>query len=171
VAITQSGAFKVASSGDGHFLEPAIYPISIRSYTAIFGGPPAGQYLENYLRISPSLRADKVCAPVLQQVAGPHAGAIDFHVALRAAGVPAHISMYPGETTATEETHLFHIPSNRLLAMRENLAWFDFWLLGKRDPDVAFSDHMDRWAAMADGFSKNCAVNADGNQDDAPPVR
>lgn len=171
VAITQSGAFKVASSGDGHFLEPAIYPISVRSYTAIFGGPPAGQYLENYLRISPSLRADRVCAPVLQQVAGPHAGAIDFHVALRSAGVPAQISMYPGETTATEETHLFHIPSNRLLAMRENLAWFDFWLLGKRDPDAAFSEHVDRWATMADGFSKNCSVNADESQNDAPPVR
>ncbi len=171
VAITQSRAFKVASSGDGHFLEPAIYPISIRSYGAIFGGPPSGRFLENYLRISPSLRAGLVCAPVLQQVAGPHAGAIDFHVALRSAGVPAQISMFPGETTATEETHLFHIPSNRLLAMRENLAWFDFWLLGKRDSDAAFSDHVDRWAAMADGFSKNCSVNADASQDDAPPIR
>ncbi|WAC25220.1 prolyl oligopeptidase family serine peptidase [Blastomonas sp. SL216] len=171
VAITQSRAFKVASSGDGHFLEPAIYPISIRSYGAIFGGPPSGRFLENYLRISPSLRAGVVCAPVLQQVAGPHAGAIDFHVALRSTSVPAQISMYPGETTAAEETHLFHIPSNRLLAMRENLAWFDFWLLGKRDPDAAFSDRVDRWAAMADAFSKNCSVNADGNQDFAPPVR
>lgn len=171
VAITQSRHFKVASSGDGHFLEPAIYPISVRSYGAIFGGPPSGPYLENYLRISPSLRAGLVCAPVIQQVAGPHAGAIDFHVALRAAGVPAQISMYPGETTATEETHLFHIPSNRLLAMRENLAWFDFWLLGKRDPEAPFSEHLDRWAAMADGFSKNCPVKADGNQDDALSVR
>ncbi len=171
VAITQSRAFKVASSGDGHFLEPAIYPISIRSYGAVFGGPPSGRFLENYLRISPSLRAGVVCAPVLQQVAGPHAGAIDFHVALRSASVPAQISMYPGETTATEETHLFHIPSNRLLAMRENLAWFDFWLLGKRDPDAAFSEHFDRWATMADGFSNNCSVNANGNQDFAPPVR
>lgn len=171
VAITQSEHFKVASSGDGHFLEPAIYPISIRSYGAIFGGPPAGQYLEHYLRISPSLRADRVCAPVIQQVAGPHAGAIDFHVALRAAGVPAHISMYPGETTATEETHLFHIPSNRLLAMRENLAWFDFWLLGKRDPDAPFSEHFDRWAAMADGFSKNCLVKTGDDRRNASSVK
>src|SRR3546814_14610896 len=70
-----------------------------------------------------ALRADKVCAPVLQQMASPFAGAIDFYAALREAKVPAQISLYPGETTATDETHLFHIPSNRLRAMPENLAW------------------------------------------------
>ena len=165
VAITQSRHFKVASSGDGHFLEPTIYPISIRSYGAVFGGPPSGPYLENYLRISPSLRAGIVCAPVIQQLAAAHAGAIDFHVALRAAGIPAQISLYPGETTATEETHLFHIPSNRLLAMRENLAWFDFWLRGHKDLNAPFPEHLDQWAKMAEGFDQRCPVKAENPQD------
>src|SRR3546814_6873241 len=73
---------------------------------------------------------------VLQQMASPFAGAIDFYAALREAKVPAQISLYPGETTATDETHLFHIPSNRLRAMQENLAWFDFWLRDRRDRDL-----------------------------------
>src|SRR3546814_19619196 len=92
--------------------------------------------LHDALPIAPSLRADSACAPVLQQMASPFAGAIDFYAALREAKVPAQISLYPGETTATDETHLFHIPSNRLRAMQENLAWFDFWLRDRRDRDL-----------------------------------
>ncbi|MGH6651183.1 MAG: hypothetical protein ACREB7_08640 [Sphingopyxis sp.] len=90
-----------------------------------------------------------VCAPVLQQMASPFAGAIDFYTALRDAEVPAQISLYPGEDITADETHLFHIPSNRLRAMRENMAWFDFWLRGRRDPNMAPISTYDRWSTMA----------------------
>lgn len=171
VAVTQSRMFSAASSGDGHFLEPAIYPISVRSYDAIFGGPPAGANLENYRRISPSLRADLVCAPVIQQIVEARAGAIDLHLALRAASVPSQISQYPGETLAADETHLFHIPSNRMLAMRENVAWFDFWLRGQRYADAPFPEHLDRWANMADGLGERCWANSKKVREDRSSVR
>src|SRR3546814_1435776 len=60
--------------------------------------------LHDALPIAPSLRADRACAPVLQQMASPFAGAIDFYAALREAKVPAQISLYPGETTATDRS-------------------------------------------------------------------
>lgn len=157
VAVTQSEIFDAASSGDGNYLEPASYSDPKEGYHAVFGGPPSGSHLEAYRQLSPSLRADKVCAPVLQQMASPFAGAIDFYTALRDAKVPAQISLYPGETAATDETHLFHIPVNRQRAMRENLAWFDFWLRGRRDPELEDRGVFDRWEKMAAQWSPRCA--------------
>lgn len=166
VAVTQSGVFRAASSGDGSFLEPSAWSQVMRSYTAIFGGPPAGAFLENYRRLSPSLRADHACAAVLQQMATPLAGAIDFHMSLRAARVPSQISLYPGETTATDETHLFHIPSNRLAAMRENLAWFDFWLRDVEQTDASSAGRAGHWIEMARSRRGPCptfpAISSDG---------
>src|SRR3546814_3537334 len=61
-----------ASSGDGGYLEPAFYPDVSGSYDAVFGGPPTDPVaLMHYRRLSPSLRADKVCGAVLPQVAAP----------------------------------------------------------------------------------------------------
>src|SRR3546814_9220368 len=94
----------------------------------------------HYRRLSPSLRADKVCGAVLQQVAAPLVPSIDFHTALRKAGVPAELSLYPGDDAASDETHIFHIPSNRLGAMQENIAWFDYWILGERDQNSPYAD-------------------------------
>ena len=156
VAMTQSDIFRAASSGDGNYLEPASYSDPKDGYHAVFGGPPSGNYLDAYRQLSPSLRADKACGPILQQMASPFAGAIDFYAALREAKVPAQISLFPGETTATDETHLFHIPSNRLRAMRENLAWFDFWLRDRRDPELDDRGAFDRWSKMAKQWKPGC---------------
>src|SRR3546814_13324269 len=82
-------------------------------------------------------------------MASPFAGAIDFYTALRGAKVPTQISLYPGETVSSDETHLFHIPSNRLRALRENLAWFDFWLRDRRDPELDDIGALARWSKMA----------------------
>lgn len=168
VAVTQSNFFRAASSGDGSFLEPAAWSQVMRSYTAIFGGPPAGPFLENYRRLSPSLRADHACTAVIQQMATPLAGAIDFHTSLRAARVPSQISLYPGETTATDETHLFHIPSNRLAAMRENLAWFDFWLRDLEQNVTSSAGRAEQWIEMARDRRAPCPAFSANLSDDSP---
>jgi len=157
VAMTQSTIFSAASSGDGNYLEPASFSGPNDGYHAVFGAPPYGNHLDAYRQLSPSLRADKVCGPILQQMASPFAGAIDFHAALREAEVPAQISLYPGESAATDETHIFHIPSNRLRAMRENLAWFDFWLRDRRNRALNDEGAFQRWANMAAKWKPGCA--------------
>lgn len=149
VTMTNSHVFKAASSGDGGYLEPAFYADVAGSYDAVFGGPstdPAA--LAHYRRLSPSLRAGEVCGAILQQVAAPYVPSIDLHTALRRAKVPAQLSLYPGEDAASDETHIFHIPSNRIAAMQENIAWFDYWLLGKRDPGSPFANRYSLWDKM-----------------------
>lgn len=160
VTMTQSGAFRAASSGDGGFLEPGVYPESARPYTAIFGGSPYSlDNLKRYQRLSPSLRAASANGPILQQMAAPLSGAIELFKALRKSAIPAQITLYPGETPAAYETHVFHIPSNRLAAMQENLAWFDFWLRGTETSDPAYADQYARWRKMGAMGARSKSAN------------
>lgn len=143
VTMTQSKMFRAASSGDGGYLEPHGYFVATRSYRQIFGGSPFDPAaVPNYQRLSPTFRAAKAAGPVLQQVASGSASQLALHVALREAGVPSELVYYPNES------HLFHQPKHRLAAMRENIDWFDFWLLGKEDPDPAKARQYRRWQAM-----------------------
>lgn len=159
VAMTQSKMFRAASSGDGAYLEPVYEPDMPESYRAVFGGSPfEPNFLPNYLALSPSLRAYEACGAILQQVAAPHIGAIDFHKALRKAGVPAQISLFPGEDDASDETHIFHIPSNRMAAMQENIAWFDYWLKGERDPAWVSASRYAEWDRMKRAVPTRCPV-------------
>ncbi|WP_169799488.1 prolyl oligopeptidase family serine peptidase [Novosphingobium lentum] len=158
VAVTQSTKFRAASSGDGGLLEPSGYATARDSYDAIYGGSPLGGHLDQYRRFAPSLNAPKICAAVLQQVAAASPSQFEFYDAMRAAGVPTQISYYPGKDPASDETHLFHIPANRLNAMRENIAWFDYWLLGKRDPDAPFPDRLTEWDRMAGEPRRHCGL-------------
>lgn len=143
VAMTQSRAFRAASSGDGGYLEPSGYFLNTASYQAIYGGSPYDPVaVPRYQRLSPTFRVGQAAGPVLQQVARGSSGQLEFHVALRAAGVPSELVHYPAES------HIFYRPSNRLRAMQENLDWFDFWLLGTQDPDPAKAAQYARWRAM-----------------------
>lgn len=162
VAMTQSKVFRAASSGDGAYLEPVYEPDMPESYRSVFGGSPLdAKFLPNYRALSPSLRAAEACGAILQQVAAPHTGAIDFYKALRKAGVPAQLSLFPGESDSSDETHIFHIPSNRLAAMQENIAWFDYWLKGERDPASPSASRYGEWDRMKEAMSARCPVVAD----------
>ncbi|WP_162314146.1 prolyl oligopeptidase family serine peptidase [Pseudoxanthomonas yeongjuensis] len=143
VAMTRSKAFRAASSGDGGYLEPSGYFSNSASYRPVFGGSPYDPAaVPLYRRLSPTFRAAQAAGPVLQQVASGHASQLGFHVSLRDAGVPSELVYYPNES------HLFHQPRNRLTAMQENIEWFDYWLLGKEDPDPAKIAQYERWREM-----------------------
>lgn len=166
VTMTQSQMFRAASSGDGGYLEPAFYQSLAGSYDTVYGGPPTDPAaLPNYLRMTPSLRGNKACGAMLLQMANPYPASIDLYTALRAAQVPAQISLYPGEDKASDETHIFHIPSNRLTAMQENIAWFDYWLLGKRDPASPFAGRYAEWDKMSKVAPRQCDGRNSAAQD------
>lgn len=156
VAVTQTDMFSAASSGDGGFLEPTIYRTHQCAYRAIYGGPPGDPAAQpNYAALAPSYRARFAQAPILQQIAEPHESAIDFHQALRAASVPSELSLYPGESWASDETHFFHIPSNQLEAMSENMEWFDYWLKGLPPSPGPDGQRIERWDAMRKAMEKS----------------
>ncbi|SBV32739.1 Dipeptidyl aminopeptidases/acylaminoacyl-peptidases-like protein [uncultured Sphingopyxis sp.] len=158
VAITRTRIFSAASSGDGGFLEPSGYAGWPASYDPVYSGSPMSEHFEQYRRFAPSLNAVKVCTPVLQQVAAASPAQAELFDALRAAKVPTQLTYYPGASPASDETHIFHIPSNRIVAMRENMAWFDYWLLGKRDTDAPFPERFAVWDRMAANGKPRCGT-------------
>ncbi|HEX2813698.1 MAG TPA: prolyl oligopeptidase family serine peptidase [Sphingopyxis sp.] len=170
VAITNSRLFRAASSGDGGFLEPSGYAGARASYDPVYGGGPLGDNIDHYRRFAPSLNARKICAAVLQQVASASPSQIELFEALRDADVPTQLSYYPGTSPASDETHVFHIPSNRLQAMRENLAWFDYWLLGVRDPDALFAGRVANWDRLANGQRDRCVLTPRQNAQSSSPI-
>src|SRR6185312_7580606 len=153
VTMTQSSMFKAASSGDGGYLEPSGYFSMRQTYKAAFGGSPYDPVAqENYRRLSPTFRATLASGPILQQIARTHSTKTELYDALRSAGIPTQITLYSGEGPTSDETHQFHIPSNRLAAMEENLDWFDFWLRGTEDSAPAKAAQYKRWRKMRKGW-------------------
>ncbi len=145
VAVTQTRMFAAASSGDGSYFAPSSYWVGDNqvSYRGLFSGAPGHAGADELWRsLSPAYRADQVTAPVLFQVAFEKAGIQDFFGALQEANVPAEFMDFHNET------HLFHYPLNRAIAMEENLDWFDYWLRGVRDPTPAKDEQYKRWDSL-----------------------
>lgn len=125
VALSQTDRFKAGSAGDGGYLEPIAYPWQQASYNRIYGGAPFGTAIDAYRSLAPSLRAEQFHGMLLQQIAKPSMSTVALYQALNAANKGSHITLYRGSDWQSDETHLFHLPANRLSAMTENLTWFE----------------------------------------------
>src|SRR3546814_15176701 len=42
--------------------------------------------------------------------------------------------------------------------MQENIAWFDYWLLGERDPNSPYADRYTVWDKMRDEAPRHCGT-------------
>lgn len=88
--------------------------------------------------ISLSLNAAHVKVPLLLQLADEETlNALESYAALREAGAPVDMFVFPGEH------HIKWQPAHRLAVYRRTLDWFDYWLRGLR------SDAPDRQAELA----------------------
>ena len=150
VAVSQTQAFRAASSGDGGYPEPGGYWLpgyAAATYRQIYGGSPYDdRFVAQYRAFAPSFRAALVRTAVLSQIATTVYGQAEFDAALKDAGVPRELVLFP------RESHLFHIPSNRLLAMQQNSDWFDFWLRDIENP--AMPEQNERWRKLRNMFER-----------------
>lgn len=143
--ITHTNLFEAASSGEGGTTDPGIYwlgRVVQYLYDGIFGGPPLGEWYEKYNKISPALNAANVHNPVMLQHASDTIGTLEFYTALKTQGKSVELLFYPNES------HIFFQPKHRFYAMQQNLDWFNYWLLGKEDPDPAKRLQYIRWNDM-----------------------
>jgi len=87
--------------------------------------------------------ARRVHMPLLFEAADDEfRAAVDSVTALREAGKPADLFIYPGEF------HLKWQPAHRLATYQRGLDWFNFWLRGRRPDDPRRRAEVERWAAM-----------------------
>lgn len=147
--ITQSDLVQVAEiHSGGSSVEPGMFWLMGSQRYAdlqkhIMGGGPYGEYLQNYLRFSPSLNARNIRTPVLMQYGAMEARwAMEFYFALREHNVPVDYIVYPGAV------HVFTQPTQRMASMRRTLDWFEFWLLDRENPDPVDPMQYETWREL-----------------------
>ncbi len=107
------------------------------------GFPPYGDTGAFWRPVSIALNASKIHTPLLMQLADDESDfGLEAFSSFRLAGHPIDIYVFP------DEHHIKWQPAHRLAIYRRNLEWFDYWLLGKRDPDPLKAGHYAAWDAL-----------------------
>jgi dipeptidyl aminopeptidase/acylaminoacyl peptidase len=148
-AISHSSVFSAASSANNSFFDASVYwagsEFVRNAYKELLGGSPFDpRAYPNYLEFSPSARAKEFAGPLLQQFSVVESTyALELDQLLKDSRVPTELFLF------SSEAHLFWNPRHRAAAMAQNLEWFDYWLLGRRDPDMKKVQQYARWDEMA----------------------
>jgi hypothetical protein len=113
-------------------------------FEQVYGGPPYGKRLAQWLKQSPSFLMDKVETPLRIQVSGPTAVLSDWpwYSGLSRLGKPVEMIYIP------EGTHILEKPWELMTSQQSNVDWFCFWLKGEEDPDPAKADQYARWREL-----------------------
>lgn len=156
--------FAAASTGDGFNLNYTSYAVQNlhgnpeswdmgRAFDYMFGGPPYGRTLKNWLEFSPAFNTVKVRAPVLAESCYSDlnaAPALEWFTALHKLGKPVDLYMYP------DGQHLLQRPRERVASLRLNLEWFRFWLQGSSGVPPSYDpERFDRWDKLRERHQEN----------------
>ena len=122
---------------------------------AMYGGPPYGKSLQNWLDHSISFNLDKINTPLLMEVNGygekdnlPHrppdnlAVKEELFVGLNELNKPVELYYYPNEQ------HQVDHPMARIASLQRNVDWFRFWLQDYRRPAAEDQNQYARWELM-----------------------
>jgi dipeptidyl aminopeptidase/acylaminoacyl peptidase len=114
----------------------------------MYGGPPYGSSLNNWLKYSISFNMDKVHTPLLIEVMGRGKKAEnsdnldtkkEVFDGLSDLKKPVELYYYP------DEQHQADHPKARIASLQRNVDWFRFWLQGYERPNPEDPDQYKRW--------------------------
>jgi hypothetical protein len=112
----------------------------------VYGGPPYGKSMSQWLKQSPAFLLDKIETPLRVQALGPGSGSVlfDWHwyTGLAHLGKPVEMIYIP------EGTHVLEKPWERMTSQQGNVDWFCFWLKGEEDPDPEKAEQYKRWREL-----------------------
>lgn len=124
----------------------------VRTLEGMYGGPPYGKTLKNWLNYSISFNLDKIHTPLLMEVMGygkkdddpdrpPDTLAVqnEIFVGLSSLKKPVELYYYP------DEQHQPDHPQARIASLQRNVDWYRFWLQNYEDSDPAKKEQYKRW--------------------------
>jgi hypothetical protein len=124
----------------------------IHGWDVMYGGPPSGTSLENWLKFSVSFSVDKIHTPVLMEAMGYGvaydnakapplnlAARWDLFTGLNSLSKPVELYYYPNEGHQPDH------PQARLATLQRNLDWYRFWLQGYERSNPEDPDQYTRW--------------------------
>lgn len=96
--------------------------------------------------VSLSDNARRLATPILVNAAESEVlDALFTYTALREAGVPIDLFVYP------DEYHARWQPTHRLATYKRSLDWFDYWLRGVRSKDPSRAGELKEWDRLREG--------------------
>jgi dipeptidyl aminopeptidase/acylaminoacyl peptidase len=152
--------FRAASATDSVLYSVGEYwlyqsPTYLQSFDAMYGGPPYGDTLRNWMKYSISFNLDKFHTPLLLEEMGRGqayrnetyppvslARSFELFTGLNRLHKPVELYYYPNEN------HQSQSPKARLANVQRNLDWYRFWLQDYQSPLPADSDQFLRWRKL-----------------------
>jgi len=113
-------------------------------FSAVIGAPPWGGGLKTWFARSPGFRTDRICTPILDDQNSPAAliyGWDDYAI-LRAQRKPIELFYVRGGD------HSLIKPPERLAEQEMTVAWFDYWLNGRKESGLGNPAAYRRWDAL-----------------------
>ena len=133
----------------------------LSGYDQLYGGPPYGKTLKNWLDYSVSFNLDRIRTPVLMEEMGYGAsptsdyGTFDLEASyevftgLNRLGKPVELYFYPNEQHQPDH------PRARLATLQRNLDWYRFWLLNQERSPTEDPNQYARWRALCETQQEN----------------
>jgi hypothetical protein len=126
---------------------------TLRSWDSMYGGPPYGETLSNWIKYSISFDLDRIHTPVLMEEMGNKQPAFtdplapprllaekfELFTGLNRLHRPVEFYYYPNEDHSPDH------PLARLSTLQRNLDWYRFWLQGHEDPAQDDPGRYARW--------------------------
>lgn len=142
-------------------------PATIKSWDLVYGGPPYGATLKNWLDYSVSFNLDKIHAPLLMEEMGsglPYdnrkalpislADSFEVFTGLNRLNRPVEMYYYPTESHTPEH------PQARLASMQRNVDWYRFWLQDSERPNPEDPRQYVRWRKLRELYQEDVKKTA-----------
>lgn len=123
-----------------------------RTQEGMYGGPPYGATLKNWLRYSISFNLDQIHTPLLMEVMGYGKGYGD--VSQPPDNLAVHNEIYVGLTRLHKPVEYYYYPNEqhqpdhpqaRIASLQRNVDWFRFWLQGYERTNPEDPNQYKRW--------------------------
>jgi dipeptidyl aminopeptidase/acylaminoacyl peptidase len=128
---------------------------TMRGWETIYGGPPYGPTLRNWLRYSVSFNADKIHTPLLMEEMGY--GVTDDNEQMPPLNLIQNYELFTGLNRLHRAVELYYYPYEqhqpdhpqaRLESLQRNLDWYSFWLMGSEREKPEDREQYDRWRSL-----------------------
>jgi len=128
---------------------------TIRGWEAVYGGPPYGSTLPNWLRYSISFNIDKIHTPLLMEEMGY--GITDDNEQTPPLNLVQNYELFTGLNRLGRAVELFYYPYEqhqpdhpqaRLESLQRNVDWYCFWLLGSEREKPMDGEQYSRWRLL-----------------------
>jgi dipeptidyl aminopeptidase/acylaminoacyl peptidase len=153
-AISHTDLFHAAIASGSEARSPYFFYMGGKQWQTEFrrwglSGWPSEESLERWKRLSPSLMADKIEAPLLVNAAdSEYIEGLNLVSLLEELGKPVELFIYPNEG------HVKVQAAHRYEIYERNLDWFRFWLKDEEDPNPLKKAQYLRWHKLREMNAK-----------------